>query len=101
MGGTPLTLTDVKTALTGLQTDLAAVIDAETGDLRGAVQNLKDQIGSGTPVTQADLQGILDQINATHKSLTDKVQNISVGAGADTKGAAGTPAPAPNPNPVP
>jgi hypothetical protein len=101
MGGTPnpLTLTDVSTALTGLFTDLNTTIDTETADIRGVVQNLKDQLANGTPVTQAQLQTLLDSIGTTQRNLKTKIQTVSVAAGTDTKGAddagggGGTPAP--------
>ena len=44
---------------------------AEVDKLQAAVKDLKDKVGSG--ITEADIQSVIDQVDAAKKALADDV----------------------------
>ena len=75
-----------------LKADIAAFKDAALGEvdkLQAAVKDLKDKVAAGSVVSDADIQAVIDQVDAAKAALAADVA-------ADA-----APAPEPAPEPIP
>ncbi len=79
-------IADVKAAVSRAASDVkeavAAAVAKETTEISAQIQTLKNQIGSGTPITQDDLDEILASVSGIAPAATSAVNAISTGDGA-------------------
>ena len=64
----------IKDAIATVKTDIAsekAEVQTMITDLKAQIQTLQDQIGAGTPITSADLQGLLDSLAEIDTGVKD------------------------------
>jgi len=67
-------LQQIKDAIATVKTDIAsekAEVQTMITDLKAQIQTLQDQIGAGTPITSADLQGLLDSLAEIDTGVKD------------------------------
>lgn len=67
---TMASLDDVKAKIA----ELGAAVAAEAGQVKAAIQSLKDQLEAGAAVTPADLDGLITQLS----SIEDGVKGIII-----------------------
>lgn len=68
------TLLEVQAKIVAIAADIAAEkneVQALLTDLKAQIKVLTDQIGTGTVVTAADLQGLVDSLNAIEQNVKD------------------------------
>jgi len=79
-------IAEVKAAVAAKAEEVkVAVVDAvtkETTEVKAQIQTLKDQIGLGTPITQADLDELLGSVAGIAPAATSAIDAISTGDGA-------------------
>lgn len=70
------TVKDIEDKIDALPAAIQVSIDAETAEVKAAIQALKDQIENGTSATQADLDTISSKLDNVGSGVEASVSNI-------------------------
>lgn len=92
---------EIMSKLDELKVEIAEFKDAALGEvdkLQAAVKDLKEKVGSG--ISEADVQAVIDQVEAAKKALADDVA-ADAAEGAPVEPAPEAPAEAPVEEPAP